>query len=60
MTHTLILNLAILLLIAVGLLLTQNPLMLLGLLLLRDLPYQLAAMQLQAEDEPSNPIGFTT
>ncbi|CAQ71570.1 hypothetical protein; putative exported protein [Cupriavidus taiwanensis LMG 19424] len=55
-----ILNLAILLLIAVGLLLTQNPLMLLGLLLLRDLPYQLAAMQLQAEDEPSNPIGFTT
>ncbi|TSP13934.1 hypothetical protein [Cupriavidus campinensis] len=61
MHYALTINIGIILVIVAGLILTSNPLVLLGLFFLRDMPYQLEAMKLGAEDdEPSNPIGFTT
>ena len=62
MKHALVLNLAILAVIALVIVVTGNVLALLALVLLRDMPYGLLAN----EDEdgeggpPGNPIGFVT
>lgn len=56
-------NLLIVLVVIVGLVTLQNPLFILGLLFLRDLPYGLAMQAAQyhdeGDDEDSRPIGFT-
>lgn len=48
MNHALILNIAILVLIVVALAMTNNPLVLLGIAFLKEMPYGL----LQQDDEP--------
>lgn len=61
MNHALVLNLAIIALIVAVLVVTSNPLALLGVAFIRDMPYGL--LQTDDEDESedeekSNPIGF--
>ncbi len=59
MNHALILNLAIIALIVVVLVVTNNPLALLGIAFLREMPYGLLQSdEADEEDEKSNPIGF--
>jgi hypothetical protein len=57
MNHALLLNIAIIAVVAYGLFVTSNPLVLLLLLLLKEMPYGLLAMDDDEEDE-SKPIGF--
>lgn len=58
MNHALILNLAIIGLIIVVLALTRNPLALLGIAFIRDMPYGLLASEEEEVDEKGRPIGF--
>jgi len=58
MNHALILNLAIVALIVVVLLITNNPLALLGIAFIRDMPYGLLAQEEEEVDEKGRPIGF--
>jgi hypothetical protein len=60
MNHALILNLAIIGLIIVVLSITNNPLALLAIAFLRDMPYGLLAQDEEEEetDEKGRPIGF--
>lgn len=59
MNHALILNLAIIGLIIVVLSITNNPLALLAIAFLRDMPYGLLAEDEEGEtDEKGRPIGF--
>lgn len=57
MIHALILNLAIIGLIIVALIVTGNPLALLGIVFLKEMPYGLIA-PMDDEDPPGRPIGF--
>lgn len=69
MNHATIINLAIILLIAVGIAFTKNPMFLLGLLMLVEMPFGLvqnqqsidaAAAGVGADDDEGEPaIGFT-
>lgn len=64
MNHTLFLNLAIVLAVLLTLLVTGDPLALFALLMLHELPIQLAHHKIQAasdaaDDDDSKPIGFT-
>jgi hypothetical protein len=52
------LNTMIILLIVIGIFATSNPLFILGLLFLRDLPYGLVASESDNQEEESKPIGF--
>lgn len=61
MNHALVLNLAIIALILTALVITGNPLALLAIVLIRDMPYGLLQSDDEDEDEEeekSNPIGF--
>jgi hypothetical protein len=58
MNHALILNLAIIGLIVVVLVITNNPLALLGIAFIRDMPYGLLQQEEEEEDEKGRPIGF--
>lgn len=64
MNHALILNIGILVLIVVALAMTNNPLVLLGIAFLREMPYGLLQQEDQSEDddepeeEVGRPIGF--
>lgn len=58
MNHALILNIAIVLLIAFVIWLTSNPLALIGIVFLKEMPYGLLAQDDDEEEEKSNPIGF--
>lgn len=58
MNHALILNLAIIGLIVVVLVITNNPLALLGIAFIRDMPYGLLAQEEEEEEEKGRPIGF--
>lgn len=64
MNHALILNIGILALIVVALAMTNNPLALLGIAFLREMPYGLLQQEDQSEDddepeeEVGRPIGF--
>lgn len=64
MNHALILNIGILVLIVVALAMTNNPLALLGIAFLREMPYGLLQQEDQSEDddepeeEVGRPIGF--
>lgn len=58
MNHALLLNLAIIGLIVVALILTSNPLALLGIAFIRDMPYGLLAQDDEEEEEKGRPIGF--
>lgn len=55
MNHALILNLAIIGLIVVALFVTGNPLVLMGVVFLKEMPYGLLA---QDEEPEGRPIGF--
>ena len=57
MNHALLLNIAIIAVVAYGLFVTSNPLVLLLLLLLKEMPYGLLAMD-DDDEEESKPIGF--
>lgn len=62
MNQTLLLNLSIVALIALGILITGNPLFILALLILPPLPYGLAQQRMQIDmmdDDESQPMGFT-
>lgn len=67
MNQTLLINLAIIAVVALGLVITGNPLFVMGLLMLPQLPYGLAQEQMRMdamldedEDEyPAKPVGFT-
>ena len=61
MNHALLLNLAIIGLIVIALLITSNPLALLGIVFLKEMPYGLLAQD-DGEDEESGSrkIGFIT
>lgn len=58
MNHALILNALIVLAVLIALVLTSNPVVLLGLLLLKEMPYGLLTMPEDEGDEKSTPIGF--
>lgn len=58
MKQAILLNFGILIVIGIALIQLQNPLALLGLLLLKDLPYGLLVQQDDEEEEESQPIGF--
>lgn len=58
MNHALILNLAIIGLVIVALIFTSNPLALLGVAFLREMPYGLLADEEEEEEEKGRPIGF--
>lgn len=60
MNHALLLNLAIIGLIVVALILTSNPLALLGIAFIRDMPYGLLEQDEdeEKEKEKGRPIGF--
>jgi hypothetical protein len=58
MNHALTLNLAIIALIVVVIAVTGNPLALLGLGLLREMPYGLLQSDDSEDDEKTRPIGF--
>lgn len=58
MNHALILNLAIVALVLVALVITMNPLALLGIALVRDMPFGLLQQGEPEEDEKGRPIGF--
>ena len=64
MNHALILNIAILVLIVVALAMTNNPLVLLGIAFLKEMPYGLLQQDDESqgeeamEDESGRPIGF--
>mgnify|MGYP006949701598 CR=1 FL=1 len=59
MNHALILNLAIVALIVAALLITSNPLALLAVAFIRDMPFGLLAQDDEEEaDEKGRPIGF--
>jgi len=57
MNHALLLNLAIIGLIVFALISTSNPLALLGIAFLREMPYGLL-QQDEEEEEKGRPIGF--
>lgn len=57
MNHALILNAMIWIAVLAALFLTSNPVVLLGLLLLKEMPYGLLTME-EEPDEKSTPIGF--
>lgn len=57
MNHALILNLAIIILIAVVIATTGNALALLGIVFLKEMPYGLLAGDME-EEETGRPIGF--
>jgi hypothetical protein len=67
MNQTVLINLAIIALVALGLILTGNPLFVLALLLMPQLPYGLAQEQMRMnamlgdneDDFPAQPVGFT-
>jgi hypothetical protein len=58
MNHALLLNFAIIGLIVVALILTSNPLALLGIAFLREMPYGLLQQDEEEEEEKGRPIGF--
>jgi hypothetical protein len=58
MNHALILNLAIVALVLVALVITMNPLALLAIALVRDMPFGLLQQDEPEEDEKGRPIGF--
>lgn len=58
MNYALLLNLAIIGLIVVVLLVTNNPLAMLGIAFIRDMPYGLLQQDDDEEEEKSRPIGF--
>lgn len=59
MIHALILNIAILAVIVVALIITSNPLVLMCLLLVKEMPYGLMLEQDEEQvDEQGRPIGF--
>jgi hypothetical protein len=63
MNHALILNIAILVLIVVALAMTNNPLVLLGIAFLKEMPYGLMQQEsdeelVESEEESGRPIGF--
>lgn len=58
MNHALILNALIVVCVLVALAITYNPVCLLGLLLLKEMPYGLLTMPDEQVDEQGNPIGF--
>lgn len=58
MIHALILNLAILGLIAGVIVVTGDPLALLGIVFLKEMPYGLLAQDMEDEEEESKKIGF--
>jgi hypothetical protein len=57
MNHAILLNIAIILVVAFALFVTNNPLVLMCLLLLKEMPYGLLAID-EDEDDESKPIGF--
>jgi hypothetical protein len=57
MNHALLLNLAIIGLIVIALLITNNPLALLAVVFLKEMPYGLLAQD-EEEEESSRKIGF--
>lgn len=57
MIHALLLNIAIIAIVAFALFVTSNPMVLLILLLLKEMPYGLLAIEDEGDDE-SKPIGF--
>lgn len=58
MNHALILNALIVAVVLVALVITSNPACLLGMLLLKEMPYGLLTMQDDELDEEGKPIGF--
>lgn len=58
MLHALILNALILIVIAVALYLTSNPLVLMCLLLLKEMPYGLMVKDEEDEEDEEKPMGF--
>lgn len=58
MNHALALNFAIIALVIVALVFTSNPLALLGIAFLRDMPYGLLQQDEEEEEEKGRPIGF--
>ncbi len=62
MIQTLILNIFIIALVLAALFVTKSPVVLLGLLALKHLPYDLVAQELEIEasklPEPEQPMGF--
>lgn len=58
MNHALILNALIVAVVLVALVITSNPACLLGMLLLKEMPYGLLTMQEEEVDEQGKPIGF--
>lgn len=58
MNHALILNIAIILLIAVVIFTTGNALALLGIVFLKEMPYGLLAQDAEEEEPGGRPIGF--
>jgi hypothetical protein len=59
MNHALILNFLIALAVIIALVITSNPVVLLGLLMLKEMPYGLLTMETDEEmDEQGRPIGF--
>jgi hypothetical protein len=60
MNQTVLINLLIIALVAIGILTSGNPLFILALLMLMPLPYGLAQQNQSADDEDeSQPMGFT-
>ena len=57
MNHALLLNIAIILVVGFSLAITSNPMVLLILLLLKEMPYALLTMD-EDEDDESKPMGF--
>jgi hypothetical protein len=58
MNHALILNLLIVGVVVLALAITSQPVVLLGLLMLRDMPYGLLAVENDDEEEEGKPMGF--
>jgi len=58
MNQALLLNLGILIAIGICLVQLNNPLALFGLLLLKELPYDLLVQRSEEVDEDGRPIGF--
>ena len=58
MNHALILNFMIFAAVMAALFVTSNPVVLLGLLMLKEMPYGLLTMSEDEEDEQGKPMGF--
>ena len=58
MNHALILNALIVIVVILALVITSNPAVILGLLLLKEMPYGLLTMEPDDADEEGRPMGF--